>query len=178
MVEKGTGRRKGLAVVVLMLLQGFCAAFFVTDVVGDYFTDPHGLWSDSHLVLEILANLGLLAGITFEAAYLRQILRRQEHTERALSVASGALQEVVQSYFADWKLTPSEADVAGFTIKGLSIAEIASLRGSAEGTVKTHLNSIYRKAGVSGRAQLVNLLIEELMGGPIVRSERIAQGEA
>ncbi len=75
----------------------------------------------------------------------------------------------MEGYFEDWRLTPAEADVAAFTIKGFSIAEIATLRGSAEGTVKTHLNAIYRKAGVPGRAQLVNLLIEELLGGPLVR---------
>ena len=41
--------------------------------------------------------------------------------------------------------------MAWFTIKGLSIAEIARLRGTSEGTVKAHSNAIYRKAGVSGR---------------------------
>jgi DNA-binding CsgD family transcriptional regulator len=61
--------------------------------------------------------------------------------------------------------------VAAFTIKGFTIAEIAALRGSAEGTVKTHLNAIYRKAGVQGRGQLVSLLIEELLGGPLLRPE-------
>ena len=36
----------------------------------------------------------------------------------------------MEGYFADWGLTPSEADIATFTIKGYSIAEIAGLRGS------------------------------------------------
>jgi len=75
---------------------------------------------------------------------------------------------VMEGHFRAWWLTPSEQDVATFTIKGCSIAEIAALRGSAEGTVKTHLNAIYRKAGVPGRGQLVSVLIEDLMGGPLV----------
>ncbi|MGB7321604.1 MAG: helix-turn-helix transcriptional regulator [Albidovulum sp.] len=101
----------------------------------------------------------------FEAGYLLQMLRKQDHAERALSVASGALHEVMEGYFETWKLTPSEADVAAFTIKGFAIAEIAELRGSAEATIKTHLNAIYRKAGIAGRGQLVTLLIEELLDG-------------
>jgi len=37
------------------------------------------------------------------------------------------------------------------------------MRGSAEGTVKSQLNAIYRKAGVGNRGELLSLLIEELM---------------
>jgi hypothetical protein len=66
-------------------------------------------------------------------------------------------------------LTPSEQDVATFLIKGCDIAEIARLRGSAEGTVKAHLNAIYRKADVSGRAALVSILIEDLMSQPLIQ---------
>ena len=161
---------KSAAIVLLIVIQGACAIFFVTDVIHDYMEESARLWNDWHLQFEILANVALVAGMIFEAYYLRQLLRRQAEAERALCVASGALQDVIKAYFKEWNLTPSEADVASFTIKGCTIAEIAALRGSAEGTVKTHLNSIYRKAGVGGRAQLVNLLIEELMGGPIVRS--------
>ncbi|HLS58150.1 MAG TPA: helix-turn-helix transcriptional regulator, partial [Paracoccaceae bacterium] len=61
------------------------------------------------------------------------------------------------------RLTPSERDVAWFTLKGLSIAEIARMRQTSEGTVKAQSNAIYRKAGVSGRAQLLSLFIEDLI---------------
>ena len=86
-------------------------------------------------------------------------------------MAQGALSDLMEEYFVTWGLTPSEADVATFTIKGYSIAEIAELRGSAEATVKTHLNAIYRKAGVAGRGQLVSLLIEDLMRAPLTGPE-------
>jgi DNA-binding CsgD family transcriptional regulator len=100
--------------------------------------------------------------------YLLRLLRRQAQLERQMSVAAGALHEVMENYFRDWKLTPSEQDIAAFTIKGYSIAEIAGFRGSAEATVKTHLNAIYRKAGVTGRGQLTSLLIEDLLRAPLV----------
>lgn len=161
-------RTKGAAIVLLMIAQGFCAAFFLGDMIVDLFQESKAELLRPHFALEVLANLGLVAGVVFEGAYLRRLLQRQAHADRALSVASGALHEVMEGYFEDWRLTPAEADVASFTIKGCSIAEIAQLRGSAEGTVKTHLNAIYRKAGVSGRGELINLLIEEILGGKLL----------
>jgi DNA-binding CsgD family transcriptional regulator len=112
--------------------------------------------------------LGLIIGILFEVQSLLALLRRQAHMEKSLGVAAGALAELMEDYFREWGLTPSEQDVAAFTIKGYAIAEIAEMRGSAEGTVKTHLNAIYRKAGVPGRGQLVSLLIEDLLNSPLV----------
>jgi DNA-binding CsgD family transcriptional regulator len=53
--------------------------------------------------------------------------------------------------------------VALFAIKGLSTQEIAVLRATSEGTVKAQTNAIYRKAGVSGRSQLLSVFIEDLM---------------
>ncbi len=174
---KAPARTKGAAIVVLMLVQGFCAAFFLSDLIIDFFEEPASEILTLHFALELLANFGLVAGVVFEGAYLVRLLRRQAHADRALSVASGALHDVMEGYFEEWRLTPAEADVATFTIKGSSIAEIARLRGSAEGTVKTHLNSIYRKAGVNGRGELVNLLIEEILGGSLLQAEsRAATG--
>lgn len=169
-------RRQGLAVGLLIVAQAICVSFFVADIVKDVNALPIGDWLSLHLSLELFANLGLIAGIVIEAQYLTRLLRRQAHAERALSVASGALHEVIEAHFEDWGLTPSEADVAAFTIKGFAIAEIAVLRGSAEGTVKTHLNAIYRKAGISGRGQLVSLLIEDLLGGPLAFDPRPPAG--
>jgi DNA-binding NarL/FixJ family response regulator len=45
----------------------------------------------------------------------------------------------------------------------MSTAEIATLRNTSEGTVKAQTNAIYRKAGVTGRPQLLSLFIEDLM---------------
>nr|WP_281168869.1 helix-turn-helix transcriptional regulator [Salipiger mucosus] len=92
-----------------------------------------------------------------------RLLRRKAHLERQLSLAAGAFHEIAEAQFRQWRLTPSEQDVAMFTLKGLSIPEIAQMRGSAEGTVKSHLNAIYRKAGVTGRGAFLSHFIEDLM---------------
>ncbi len=157
--------RSTLALAVLIVVQLACAAFFAWDVVAD--APGPGQMFDTHLILEAVATVVLLVGIVVEWKYLAMLLRRQARAEKALNVAAGELQELIERYFRDWGLTPSEADVAMFALKGYSIPEIAEFRGSKEGTVKSHLNGIYRKAGVSGRAQLLSLLVEDLMAAPL-----------
>lgn len=160
--------RESAVLIGLILFQSLCTIFFLGDVLGDLEQAGWTTLTDGHTLPEIAATAGLISGILFMTLYLARLLRRQAHMERGMSVAQGALASLMEGYFAAWNLTPSEGDVAAFTIKGYSIAEIAELRGSREATVKTHLNAIYRKAGVTGRGQLVSLLVEDLMRGPIV----------
>ena len=157
--------RGSLALAVLIVVQLACAAFFAWDVVAD--APGPGQMFDTHLILEAVSTVVLLVGIVVEWQYLSMLLRRQARAERALNVAAGELQDLIEKYFQDWGLTPSEADVAMFALKGFSIPDIAEFRGSKEGTIKSHLNGIYRKAGVTGRAQLLSLLVEDLMAAPI-----------
>ncbi len=169
MTEAGkTTDKTTMSLMVLIVVQGACGAFFLADTIVDFLENGTRAFGDLHLWIEVVATLSLIFGIIIETRMLMQILRRKAHAERGLSIASGALHDLMESYFADWKLTRSEADVATFAIKGLDIAEIAALRGSAEGTVKAHLNAIYRKSGTSGRGALVGLLVEDLMGQPLV----------
>ena len=54
-------------------------------------------------------------------------------------------------------LTDSERDVAMRAFAGESNAVIAAARGSSVSTVKNQLSSLFRKLGVSSRAELVAL---------------------
>jgi DNA-binding CsgD family transcriptional regulator len=90
-------------------------------------------------------------------------MRDHRVAEEKLRRASGVFMELLAERFADWGLTPAEQDVALFAIKGLSTQEIAQLRSTSEGTVKAQTNAIYRKAGVSGRPQLLSLFIDDLI---------------
>lgn len=155
------------ALLALMGLQAACTILFLIDVRDDLRDWQSGASLTLHLAIELSANMGLVLAILVEGLFLRKLLLHHARTERALSVASGALNEVMRGHFDGWGLTAAEADVAAFTIKGFSIAEIAKLRGSAEGTVKSQLNAIYRKSGLSGRGQLVSLLIEDLLSAPL-----------
>ena len=163
-----SARKSSRLLIGLILFQCLCAGFFVVDISADL----EGIWPDltgsAHLLAELAATLGLVLGIGCEVLVLRRMLQHQARLQQGMSVAAGALAEVIEGFFAEWALTPAEADVAGFTVKGYSIAEIAGFRGSAEATVKTHLNAIYRKAAVTGRAQLISLLVEDLLRAPLV----------
>jgi len=156
---------------LLILAQSFAAFFFLSDIFFDFIKQGSQIFNSgdtSHLILEVAAAVTLIASVGFEVRYLIRLLLRQEELTRGMQIASGALHDLMQAYYADWRLTPSEQDVAGFAIKGASIAEIAELRGSAQGTIKAHLNAIYRKAGVAGRGELISLLIEDLMSAPLM----------
>ena len=155
-------------VFVLLAFQILCTLILLVDVTMEVRQAGWRLLSDLHLMPELFAVLGLGVSTGFVALVLRRMRARQARLEQGLSVAAGALAGLIESYFTTWGLTAAEQDVATFTIKGYAIAEIATLRGSAEGTIKTHLNAIYRKAGVSGRAQLTSLLIEDLMRAPLM----------
>jgi len=152
----------------VILFQMLCAVIFLLDVFKDMATLGRTFWTDLHQFPELGAALGLGVGITLQFRFLAEMIRRDASLTRGMNLAAGALAKVMESYFQDWQLTRAEQDVAGFTIKGYAIAEIAQMRGSAEGTVKTHLNAIYRKAGVTGRAQLVSLLVEDLLRAPLL----------
>lgn len=65
--------------------------------------------------------------------------------------------------FETWGLTSSERDVAILSLKGLKISEIAEYRNSREGTIKAHLNAIFRKADVSSRTELLATCLESFI---------------
>jgi len=160
--------KRTTALAFLFLLQAACALFFVSDIVvsvlGLY---PVPLAWSTREILEIGAVVGLILGLVFGALALRRSLSELGRTRDKLRRASSAFMDVMNERFDEWGLTPAERDVALFAIKGLSIADIAQLRSTSEGTVKAQTAAIYRKAGVSGRSQLLSLFIDDLMEGGI-----------
>jgi DNA-binding CsgD family transcriptional regulator len=154
--------------LILIVAQSACAAFFLADAIADLRALGLAAFGNWHLAVETVAALGLAAAVAVEVRMVLRLLRRQAHLARSVSIASGALHDVIDAHFDAWALTPAERDVALFTIKGLSIGEIAEIRGAAPGTVKAQLNAIYRKSGVSGRTGLLALLIDDLLGGPLL----------
>jgi DNA-binding CsgD family transcriptional regulator len=125
-------------------------------------------------MLEIGASLGLIIGAVLGGIAIHRSQKGRARAEENLRLASGAFMDVLEERFAEWALTPSERDVALFAIKGFSTAEIAGLRSTSEGTVKAQTNAIYRKAGVSGRPQLLSQFIEELM---VIDGPSASQGQ-
>ncbi|QWF82068.1 response regulator [Amycolatopsis sp. CA-230715] len=63
-------------------------------------------------------------------------------------------------------LTPRELDVLRLIAEGRSNREIASLLYITEGTVKTHVNNIFAKAGLRDRAQAVSYAFRNGLATP------------
>lgn len=157
--------------VLLIGFQGLCLLAVFVDLWVELCPQPWSAMVTLVYMSEIAATLGLSLGLVFEVVVLRRLLIHQARLQPSVTAAATALSDLMQTYFQGWKLTPAEQDVAAFTIKGCSIAEIAVLRGSAEGTIKTHLNAIYRKSGVTGRAQLVSVLVDDLLQTPLIERD-------
>ncbi len=154
--------RRSAGLVALIAVQAASATFFLVDWLRDVVSTGR-ISVSFYLAMELAASVTLIVAIIIEARLLIRMLHRHARMERSLSAAARGLHDIMEGMFESWGLTPSEQDIATFLVKGADIAEIARLRGSAEGTVKAHLNAIYRKAGVAGRPALLSLLIEDLM---------------
>lgn len=164
--------RLKLIILVMVLVQAVGALFFITDIgmsVIGIEREPID-WRVREF-MEIGAAIALLIGLVMSGVLLMQSQRRLGQAEAQLRRASGAFMDLLEQSFAQWGLTPAERDVAFFVLKGFSTQEIAGFRNTSEGTVKAQTNAIYRKAGVTGRGQLMSLFIDDLIADKLPRSE-------
>lgn len=77
--------------------------------------------------------------------------------------------------FEAWALTPAEAEIAGLMLKGMSLKQIAAARATSEATIRQQAGGIYRKSGLSGRAELAAYFLESLSPMPAVTSRSAAE---
>lgn len=151
-------------ILLMMVVQAVGALFFIGDIALSVLGIPRQpLDWKTREVLEIGAAVALLIGLVMTGVLLLQSQRRLERAEAQLQRASAAFMDLMEQNFALWRLTPAERDVAFFVLKGCSTQEIAGFRSTSEGTVKAQMNAIYRKAGVSGRGQLLSIFLDDLM---------------
>lgn len=116
--------------------------------------------------------LGLLAlyrsrdmgDFTEEEQFLLQLLGEhlnvRFHREQHGETAASAELKSRYAYIARYQLTEREAEIVGLILSGLDNADIAARLTVSPNTLKKHLQNIYRKTGVSGRVQLLGLLLQ------------------
>ena len=161
------GRHRAL--VAVTVFQAVCALLFLADVLSEL---PELRTDPAHPLVELAAVAALWVGSALGALEIRRLMRQNRDLTGRMRAASGAFLDLLEESFARWGLTRSERDVALLTVKGLSVAEIAALRETREGTVRAQSAAIYRKAGVEGRAQLLSHFVEDLMAGVVLDAPR------
>ena len=104
-----------------------------------------------------------------EAGVRGYILKEMVHTEvvKAIrTVLSGKrlmppeVAERLSEYFPQVALTPREVEVLSYVARGMANKEIAHKLGTANGTIKMHVQNILEKLGASDRTHAVTIAIE------------------
>lgn len=168
----------GLGLGLFAVALGLMATDLVADAAG------LGGWVHVALEFAVMLVLGLGAWL-----FLRQRLaerralseaksradslaamaaRWSEEARRWRSEAEAAANGLVQAIdrqFEGWGLSPAEREVGFLLLKGLALKELAEVRGTSERTVRQQAQAIYRKAGLSGRAELAAFFLEDLLVG-------------
>jgi DNA-binding NarL/FixJ family response regulator len=109
---------------------------------------------------ELLKERKHMAGLNKKYAGIQLQLK---DANQKLKDGKKSFHQVIQWQFTEWKLSPSEQDVALLVLKGLSFKEIAALRETKEKTVRQQATSIYSKTGLNGRHEFAAWFFEDML---------------
>jgi DNA-binding NarL/FixJ family response regulator len=156
-------RQTGL-IFGLVIVQSLCGLYLLWEILSSLFGLPEiplrWEWREGVEVAVILALiLGAAASARLGVLAQKEIARAQS----AHALTAGQFTREVEKHFAQFSLTPAETEIAWFLIKGMSIADIAALRGTREGTIRAQATVIYRKSGVKGKTQFLSQVVEDLL---------------
>lgn len=135
--------------------------FFIYDLFVDAFIDHE--YFTYHFIIELIVFLCVSMALIMGVHDLLRLRTRLAQEEKRLDMFSRDLAESINIEMEEWRMTPSEKDVAWFIIKGYRFSEIAQARGVKENTVRLQATSLYSKAGVSGRSEFVAEIIQSLL---------------
>jgi DNA-binding CsgD family transcriptional regulator len=142
-----------------------------------------------HVLFELSLLALSLAGVAYLWLGWGETRRQLTQTRRELA-ARGAerdawrarsekllrgLGEEIDGQLRAWGLTPVERETALLLLKGYEHKEIAGLQEKSERTVRQHAVAVYRKSGLSGRAELSAFFLEDLL---LPADERADPGKA
>ena len=162
--------------LALNIIQLTCGIGFVVD----FYLEFPAPWGWHYLSLEGVLHLGsesmimglLILGFAIARSATRTLGRQRDYLDRKLSALHGDFDRILNDRFDHWRLTPAQRDVALLTLRGLRLSDIATARGSAEGTIKAHLSAVFRAAGVRTRAELVGLFMEDFLDFAVAPASR------
>jgi len=146
------------------------------DLVEDWRRGSRGLHLGLESVVLVLAAVGLWllrarvlrerAEASVIRARLAEASAAAESWRRENEALTAGLARAIDSQLETWKLTEAEREVALLLLKGFSLREIAALRETSERTVRQQSLAVYRKARLTGRAELSAFFLEDLLSAP------------
>ncbi len=167
-------------------LGGFAAVAVLVLAGLDQLTGGEPL-SGADFLLDVF-DKALLIGVVLVIVHLSRDmrgLRAEQETIRGdlrAAVAAGeawrelsrthieGLSAAIARQFDAWQLTAAEAEIAGLMLKGMSLREIAAARRTGDTTIRQQAAGIYRKSGLSGRAELSAYFLDSLSPLPALRA--------
>lgn len=119
-----------------------------------------------HQVTEIIFVLlclvtGIYLGVGWRRSH-RSLARLRANEQRARVFMEG-LGKAIEMQLSEWGLSECERMTALLILKGMSHREIAVTTQRSESTVRQQAVEIYRKSGLSGRAELSAFFLEDLL---------------
>jgi DNA-binding CsgD family transcriptional regulator len=158
-------------------LSSFVALLVAVTTILDLISDLKEGITVSHMIFEAVTTTGSL----FLSYWLLQLWResraesvrmtidletmrvRAEVWRKESALLRDGLIKSIDSQLESWKLTAAEREITFLLIKGLSLKEIAAVRGTSERTVRTQSLAIYAKSELDGRAGLSAFFLEDLL---------------
>lgn len=162
-------KEQGLIILILVLIVVMVSVDLVTD-----FAEGGQWWHlATEAVIAFVALLGIFLLLRGSLSLRRSLEVERERSLRLKMEAEkwkveskrfvDGLSLTIDQQLTDWKLTPSEKEVAFLLLKGMSLKEIAQIRQTSEKTARAHSIAVYAKAGLAGRSELAAFFLEDLL---------------
>lgn len=143
------------------------------DIVSDLREGGSGWHVSIEGIIALIALIGifiLLKGtftlrhdLETERKFSKELeMESQKWKQKSKTFIEG-LSQTIDDQLSFWKLSVSEKEIAFLLLKGLSLKEIAEIRGTAEKTVRSQSANIYNKAGLGNRSELAAFFLEDLL---------------
>jgi len=174
--------QKSIRIVIAATLVFNCV-FLVKDLMDDV-QENAGL---GHIIPEVVIVIGtVLTAVLALILYMRQREKVEGLSHRVLElekqssewqnrtkIYAEGLSHEIDLQMTKWQLSPSEKEITLLMLKGLSNKEISEVRETSEQTIKQQSSAIYRKSGLSNRAELSAFFLEDLL---FPNSESVSSG--
>jgi DNA-binding CsgD family transcriptional regulator len=145
-----------------------------------------------HVLFELLLGLAAAVGAFLFWNRLRSDRQATRNLKRNLQEAHSEatrwqeeehdllnnLWKVVNKQFTNWEFSPTDKEIAIYLLKGLSLKEIALLRGTTCASTRQQAYLIYRKAGLGGRAELSAFFLRGLLQSDVAPNEATSEPES